>query len=214
MSDQFDHIKRYYNLPLSKGDPVYRQSNGRKGKIHDVDGAYLIIHWEGDELPSGPYHPFDDLRFPKEDERNGRLVADRLSELNQPQQKTAPEPIALTEEEIEKQSALWQEKTGLDREARAHFEAGLRWAIDNRLLSPYPFKPHENYSAVLINALRLGQEGMSKLMTELIDRGAYLEQGKDRFINEERVKDILRDIIWHGRDGVEAMEQRGVRGGL
>jgi hypothetical protein len=55
---------------------------------------------------------------------------------------------------------------------------------------------------------------MSKLMTELIDRGAYLEQGKDRFINEERVKDILRDIIWHGRDGVEAMEQRGVRGGL
>lgn len=39
------------------------------------------------------------------------------------------------------------------------------------------FDPQEAYTAVLVNALRLGNEGMSRLVRDLVERGAVLSHG-------------------------------------
>ncbi len=84
---------------------------------------------------------------------------------------------ALTEEKVKEQSAAWQRETGLDDLSRACFEDGMKWARDRKLLDPYPWSGKEAYVAVLVNAIRMSTDDMSRLVRDLVERGAALPHG-------------------------------------
>ncbi len=204
-----EYINYHYRLSLAEGDPVLDLKGGRRGYIHGTDGSYILIQWEGADLPSGPYHPLDDqLDFPLENEKRSK----RRKKLDIIEQEDPP--TMLTDQEVERQGVAWQKRTGRRKASRLIFEEGMKWARDNRLLSPYPFKESEVYTGTLVNALRLGKDGMSQLLRDLIDRGAYLPTEGGRFISEAQVKEMLREIIWHNCDIEESLRKRGIQGGL
>lgn len=61
--DQFAYVNLYYSLTLRKHSPVVH-ADGRRGQVVKGDGQYIHIQWDGDEKPTGPYHPTSDLTYP------------------------------------------------------------------------------------------------------------------------------------------------------
>lgn len=158
-SKDFTAINSTYDITLGRGTPVICDRTGRHGHVHRADGHFILIKWKGDELPSGPYHPLKDLYYPTHQKKR--------------------EPTALTEEEVERQSAIWQENTDARQQDRACFEQGLRWARDKGFIWPQPFSDDQQYTATLVNALRLSKEEMTRLVKDLIDRGAQLPKEEE-----------------------------------
>ena len=65
MSNSFEYIRKYYNIPARKGMWVQLKENPHiRGKIINTKGAYLKVILEGDTKP-GYYHPLD-LIYPNE----------------------------------------------------------------------------------------------------------------------------------------------------
>lgn len=60
-SNQYSYINSRYTLAIEHGSSVKRKSTGQSGRVVGCEGAYLRIHWDGDDKPSGPWHPTWDL---------------------------------------------------------------------------------------------------------------------------------------------------------
>jgi hypothetical protein len=59
----FDYINRFYGLAIRKGSSVRQPSTGKMGVVHKDEGAHIMILWNGEGKPRGPYHPTYDLEY-------------------------------------------------------------------------------------------------------------------------------------------------------
>ncbi len=63
MTDCYEYVRNYYNVPAYVGVRVRLKDKQGVLVKNSPSNQYVRIHWDGDKRPMGPYHPTDGIEY-------------------------------------------------------------------------------------------------------------------------------------------------------